>query len=331
MERSRESVRFDLGAKPLQRSSPAFASRSLSSLSPRGSSRGTRSNSLTDEGDEPAAIVVELLADPRAAAAARVRSRRSLLLLAEMQRAQTALAAPLRSPLPAVSEKTRAELRWKQAELLHALAKTTLKKAPSEMDGPLSPSSVKSLFGVDLAYWTDANVRQKQNVRGTLSPSEVRALELLKMHYFIGGGERITAWIAFRPSEAQLAKAIFAPSAFPVVGLVGVSPTGLGKNPHGIVGFWRQMGNPSEFELYFSLINSVHERPLGNTSGKLPERTMRLYESVDDTLQYQECETLHTVQALPTPIFGVQLQTPDDAIVCTFSVETDATNMFRPQ
>ena len=55
---------------------------------------------------------------------------------------------------------------------------------------------------------------------------------------------------------------------------------------------------------------------------------MRLYESVHEQLEYKEEEEFGEVVALPRMLHGVLLPSREDSIVCTFSVEEDATNVF---
>lgn len=275
-------------------------------------------------------IVSEVLCDPAAADRSDSLKNQSRELEALMRMDCTDfLQAELADTPVKLSDEAIGAIKSEQEALVKNL--TTL--GPSKRIEGLSGASGK-LFGVDLEYWRDSSVEKREDLSGFIECQEMRALELLKMRFFLAGGERITAWIGFRPNVAQYSRINFETlnSSSPIVGLIGISPATLADEkdramPAGIVGFF-QPKTGELFELYSAIIAIPHSRALVHLSNRLPDKTMRLYESVHEQLEYKEEEEFGEVVALPRMLHGVLLPSREDSIVCTFSVEEDATNVF---
>jgi hypothetical protein len=229
------------------------------------------------------------------------------------------------------------EKAWKKenALLLRSLDENNLTMNGSQKSNiVVKKKRLDKLFGVELASWTE-NQTKSANLDCETSPEETRVLEQLKTEFFVANGDQIVAWIAFRPTDEQIDWTFFSAddSDYPVVGLVGVSPRCLNniKNgPKGIVGFWKKLDNDTS-ELHFAVIKELKFDSVQNPENKkLPERSLKLFESIGSHLRFVESEEIEAeICALPLRLLGVQMQSESDRIVCTFSTEPGLLNPFQ--
>jgi len=324
-------------------------SRGSSILSSYDSRRMSRSNSVTNMRSNR--LELEVLNDPARSRLLAILSPRQQLLRSVRDRSQAYedFASGIVKDRERVDEKQedvfakaadelRQLARGQQKELLSAVsctmvsakiqvakrhASSTIGFAGSNQSEPLG-----RLFGISQEDWREPSLTRQANLDCTISPVEMRALELLRMLFFVENGDRINAFIAFRPSAKMVERTLLDPKQV-TVGLLGVSPSRLRKgDPVGIVGLFQPMGR-NNFDLYYCVLASLTAGELQLEGAKLPERTLRLFRTVHDSLPFEECpEVMDVVKALPTRLCGVQLQSPDDAIMSTFSIEPAEHNPF---